>query len=89
MRRILGRLQGSTPEASQIVEAALRWMLLTVMLFFPAWLHAQEISTSRGYIQGHFTNQGGSPDRLELRRIWATLSPEYCPEVSYTFRLIC
>jgi hypothetical protein len=44
------------------------WKQLALVLFFSACLQAQDIFQIHGYIQGRFTNQEGTPDRLEIRR---------------------
>ena len=40
-----------------------------------------------GYIQGRFTNQEGTPDRLEIRRARVIVSGEPVSKLSYTFQV--
>jgi phosphate-selective porin len=56
-------------------------------LFFPVCLQAQGIFHIHGYIQGRFTNQEGTPDRLEIRRARVILSGEPLSKLSYIFQV--
>ena len=40
-----------------------------------------------GYIQGRFTNQEGTPDRLEIRRARITVSGDPISTLSYTLQV--
>lgn len=40
-----------------------------------------------GYIQGRFTNQEGTPDRLEIRRARVIVSGDPISKLSYTFQV--
>jgi len=65
----------------------LRCKHLAVLLFFPPCLHAQGIFQIHGYIQGRFTNQEGTPDRLEIRRARVILSGDPLPKLTYQFQV--
>jgi phosphate-selective porin OprO/OprP len=58
------------------------------LLFFllVAGLSAQDSFDVHGYLQGRFTNQEGTPDRLEIRRARVIFSGEPLPHLSYTFQ---
>jgi len=60
---------------------------LVLVLFFPVCLRAQGIFEIHGYIQGRFTNQEGTPDRLEIRRARLILSGNPLSKLSYTFQI--
>src|SRR5258708_7239772 len=60
---------------------------LSLALFLPAWLQAQGIFQVHGYIQGRFTNQEGTSDRLEIRRARVILSGDPLSKLSYTFQV--
>jgi hypothetical protein len=40
-----------------------------------------------GYIQGRFTNQEGTPDRLEIRRARVIVSGDPVSKLSYTLQV--
>ena len=63
------------------------WKRLALVLFFPVCLRAQGIFQIHGYIQGRFTNQEGTPDRLEIRRARLILSGDPLSKLSYTFQI--
>jgi hypothetical protein len=63
------------------------WKQLALVLFFSAVLPAQDIFQIHGYIQGRFTNQEGTPDRLEIRRARLILSGNPLSKLSYTFQV--
>src|SRR5260221_5459455 len=48
---------------------------------------AQDPMQVHGYIQGRFTNQEGTPDRLEIRRARLILSGDPISKLSYTFQV--
>jgi len=56
-------------------------------MFLPLCLRAQDIIQIHGYIQGSFTNQEGTPDRLEIRRARLILSGDPLSKLSYTFQV--
>jgi phosphate-selective porin len=60
---------------------------LALALFLPVSLRAQGIVQIHGYVQGRFTNQEGTPDRLEIRRARLVLSGEPLSKLSYTFQV--
>ncbi len=62
------------------------WKWLPLALF-PACLCAQDPFQLHGYIQGRFTNQEGTPDRLEIRRARLILSGDPVAKLSYTFQV--
>src|SRR3954471_2232076 len=59
---------------------------LSLLLFFSARLWGQEPFQIHGYIQGRFTNQEGTPDRLEIRRARVILSGNPISQLSYAFQ---
>ncbi len=69
-----------------LVEVTL-WERLALVLFFSVCLRAQGIFQVHGYIQGRFTNQEGTPDRLEIRRARLLLSGDPLSKLSYTFQI--
>ncbi|HMC61302.1 MAG TPA: porin, partial [Candidatus Solibacter sp.] len=60
---------------------------LGLVLFFSVCLPAQGIFQVHGYIQGRFTNQEGTPDRLEIRRARIILSGDPLSKLSHTFQI--
>jgi hypothetical protein len=56
-------------------------------LVFSACLRGQSDFQVHGYIQGRFTNQEGTPDRLEIRRARVILSGDPLSTLSYTFQV--
>jgi phosphate-selective porin len=68
-----------------LVEVILRKQPALV-LFFSVCLPAQDIFQIHGYIQGRFTNQEGTSDRLEIRRARVILSGDPLSNLSYTFQ---
>jgi phosphate-selective porin OprO/OprP len=62
------------------------WKGLTSFSLFSACLWAQGPFQIHGYIQGRFTNQEGTPDRLEIRRARLSISGNALPKLSYTFQ---
>jgi phosphate-selective porin OprO and OprP len=60
---------------------------LALVLFLPVCLRAQDPLQVHGYIQGRFTNQEGTPDRLEIRRARLILSGNPLSKLSYTFQV--
>jgi phosphate-selective porin OprO/OprP len=63
------------------------WQRLALVLCFSVCLRAQGIFQIHGYIQGRFTNQEGTPDRLEIRRARVILSGDPLSKLSYTFQI--
>jgi phosphate-selective porin len=51
----------------------------------PVW--AQQAFQFHGYIQGRFTNQEGTPDRLEIRRARLIFSGDPVEDLSYQFQV--
>ena len=80
------RPKGSASGLGTLVEVTL-WKRLALVLFFPVCLRAQGIFQIHGYIQGRFTDQKGTPDRLEIRRARLILSGDAFSNVSYTFQI--
>ena len=74
----------STPVT--LVEVTL-WKRLALVLFLPVCLRARGIFEIHGYIQGRFTNQEGTLDRLEIRRARVILSGDPLSKLSYTFQI--
>jgi phosphate-selective porin OprO and OprP len=63
------------------------WKWLALVLFMPVCLQAQGIFQIHGYIQGRFTNQEGTPDRLEIRRARVILAGDPLSKLSYVFQI--
>src|SRR5215470_12931912 len=61
--------------------------LASAILVFAPLLHAQSPFQVHGYIQGRFTNQEGTPDRLEIRRARVILSGDPVSKLSYTVQV--
>ena len=59
----------------------LRRLVLIVLLSISA--QAQSLYQIHGYLQGRFTNQEGTSDRLELRRARLSVSGDLLPKLSY------
>jgi phosphate-selective porin OprO and OprP len=62
------------------------WTRLTVVSFFSVSLWAQEPLQIHGYIQGRFTNQEGTSDRLEIRRARVILFGNPFSQLSYVLQ---
>jgi hypothetical protein len=60
---------------------------LALVLFLPVCLQAQDILGVHGYVQGRFTSQEGTPDRLEIRRARLILSGDPLSKLSYTVQV--
>jgi phosphate-selective porin len=60
---------------------------LAALLWFSCPLWAQDPFDIHGYIQGRFTNQEGTPDRLEIRRARLLLSGDPFSQFSYNFQV--
>ena len=60
---------------------------LAAFLFVSTCLWAQTPVQIHGYVQGRFTNQEGTPDRLELRRARVIVSGDPVSGLSYTFQV--
>ena len=63
------------------------WKRLALALLFSTCLRGQSPFQIHGYIQGRFTNQEGTPDRLEIRRARVMVSGDPVSNLSYTFQL--
>lgn len=59
---------------------------MPLLLFFSAGLWAQDPVQIHAYIQGRFTDQEGTPDRLEIRRARVTVSGNPISQLSYAFQ---
>jgi hypothetical protein len=65
----------------------IRWVRLFIILLFSSCLWAQDPFQVHGYIQGRFTNQEGTPDRLEIRRARVIFSGDPWEKLSYRFQV--
>ena len=72
---------------STLVEVILLWKRLTFGLLITANLRGQGEFHIHGYIQGRFTNQEGTPERLEIRRARVILSGDPLSRLSYTVQV--
>jgi hypothetical protein len=63
-----------------------RWLLILVFLF-SGCLYAQDPFQVHGYIQGRFTDEPGTPDRLEIRRARLIISGDPISKFSYRFQV--
>src|SRR5262249_34228485 len=63
------------------------WKRLALGLFISANLRGQGEFHIHGYIQGRFTNQEGTPDRLEVRRARVVVSGDPASQFSYTVQV--
>lgn len=63
------------------------WKPLALTLALSTCLHGQKEFRLHGYIQGRFTNQEGTSDRLEIRRARVILSGDPLSKLSYTFQV--
>jgi phosphate-selective porin OprO and OprP len=63
------------------------WRGLFLILLSSACARGQGAFHIHGYIQGRFTNQEGTPDRLEIRRARIILSGDPLSKLSYTFQI--
>ena len=63
------------------------WKRLALSLLVSACLMGQGAFQIHGYIQGRFTNQEGTPDRLEIRRARVIVSGDPLSELSYSFQV--
>lgn len=72
---------------STLVDVILVWKRLTFVLLISACLRGQGELQVHGYIQGRFTNQEGTPDRLEIRRARVILSGEPLSQFSCTIQV--
>ncbi|MBZ5575526.1 MAG: OprO/OprP family phosphate-selective porin [Acidobacteriia bacterium] len=57
------------------------------LVFLSSCLWAQDPFQIHGYVQGRFTDQEGTPDRLELRRARVMVSGDPLSELSYTVQV--
>jgi phosphate-selective porin OprO and OprP len=74
-----------TPSVKLCQVILSKWLAL--LLSATATLGAQDLFQFHGYIQGRFTNQQGTPDRLEIRRARVVLSGDPLSKLSYTFQI--
>jgi phosphate-selective porin len=65
----------------------LAWKRLALALLISPCLHAQGEFQIHGYVQARFTNQEGTPDRLEIRRARVILTGRPFSKLSYTFQV--
>jgi len=63
------------------------WKRLALALVISGCLHAQREFQIHGYVQARFTNQEGTPDRLEIRRARVILTGNPFSRLSYTFQV--
>jgi hypothetical protein len=63
------------------------WKRLAPALLLSACLRGQGDFHLHGYVQGRFTNQEGTPDRLEIRRARLILSGEPLSRLTLTFQV--
>jgi len=73
------------PGSFTLVEVL--WTRVACALLLPACLFGQKELQIHGYIQGRFTNQEGTPDRLEIRRARITVSGDPISTLSYTLQV--
>ena len=64
---------------------SIRGLILACLSAASVW--AQSPFQVHGYVQGRFTNQEGTPDRLEIRRARLIFSGEPVSDLSYTFQV--
>jgi hypothetical protein len=60
---------------------------LSFALLWTVCLRGNDLFQVHGYVQGRFTNQEGTPDRLEIRRARLILSGDPLSKLSYTFQI--
>jgi phosphate-selective porin len=68
------------------VKVILAGKLLALGLFVSSCLYGQGEFQLHGYIQGRFTNQEGTPDRLEIRRARIIFSRNPLSKLSFTLQ---
>jgi Phosphate-selective porin O and P len=61
-------------------------MRLTIVCFIAAALHAQGPIQVHGLLQGRFTDQPGTSDRLEIRRVRLVVAGDPVSKLSYRFQ---
>ena len=61
--------------------------ILAALLLVSLCLRAQQPFQVHGYLQGRFTNQEGTPDRLEIRRARVILSGDPLSKLSYKLQI--
>ena len=66
---------------------SIRWVRPLIILLFCGCTWAQDPFQVHGYIQGRFTNQEGTPDRLEIRRARVIFSGDPWARLSYRFQV--
>ena len=69
------------------MEVPIRWVRPLIILLFSGCIWAQDPFQIHGYIQGRFTNQEGTPDRLEIRRARVIFSGDPWAKLSYRFQV--
>jgi hypothetical protein len=62
------------------------WKWVIALLYFCVSSRAQEALQIHGYVQGRFTDQEGTPDRLEIRRARIIISGNPLSQLSYAFQ---
>jgi phosphate-selective porin OprO/OprP len=63
------------------------WGQAVLAVLCAATVRAQGAVEVHGYVQGRFTNQEGTPDRLEIRRARIIVSGEPLTKISYTVQV--
>jgi hypothetical protein len=63
------------------------WAIATAAALISGTLAAQSAFEIHGYIQGRFTDQLGTSDRLEIRRARMIMSGKPLPKLSYRFQV--
>jgi hypothetical protein len=81
LSRSLRRLE--RPRAASYTGRVLPGKRLALLVFLGSCLYAQKEFQVHGYIQGRFTNQEGTPDRLEIRRARVIVSGDPTPDLSF------
>jgi phosphate-selective porin OprO/OprP len=69
------------------MEVPIRWVRRLIILLFSGCIWGQDTFQVHGYIQGRFTNQEGTPDRLEIRRARVIFSGDPWAKLSYRFQV--
>lgn len=75
------------PRSVRLVEVTSVGKRLFLVLIFSGCLHGQREFQIHGYVQARFTNQEGTPERLEIRRARVILSGNPLSKLSYLFQV--
>ncbi len=76
-----------------LVPVLIRWVCLVAVLSLSGciraqdYFHIEDYLHVHGYIQGRFTNQGSTVDRLEIRRARLIFTGDPFTDLSYTFQV--